>query len=84
MEQSSPIPMCPMSQMCKGFLEKPRFLLALIVPGILLVALGVTVLIEPRILLWLAAAILMVAGIGILFMAGFMRKLGKGSPGPPV
>lgn len=71
---AEPIPMCPMAQMCKGMMGKPRSSFALKVPGILLILFGVLVLIEPRILVWLVAAALIVMGIAALMFARFMRN----------
>ena len=73
----TPMAMCPMAETCKGMMEKPRFGFMFIVPGIVFVILGVAVLIEPTILVWLVAIALIVMGIAMLMMAGFMRRIGK-------
>jgi len=73
----TPMAMCPMAETCKGMMEKPRFGFMFIVPGIVFVILGVVVLIEPKILAWLVAIALIVMGIAMLMMAGFMRRIGK-------
>jgi uncharacterized membrane protein HdeD (DUF308 family) len=39
--------------------------------------LGVAVLMEPRILAWLVAFVLIVMGISILMMANFIRRIGQ-------
>jgi len=47
-------------------------------PVLILIVLGVVVLIEPRILLWLVAFIaLIVMGISMLVLAKFVRKVGE-------
>ena len=75
MAESVPMPMCPMAETCKGMMEKPLSGFALIIPGIILVILGIAVLIEPRILLWLVAVALIVMGIAMVVLARFMRKV---------
>ena len=52
---AEPMPMCPMAETCKGMMEKPTSGLMLSVPGIVLIALGIVVIVEPRILVWLVA-----------------------------
>ncbi len=76
MAESVPMPMCPMAETCKGMMERPFSGLALIIPGIVLIILGVSVLIEPRILLWLVAVALIVMGIAMVMLSRFMRKVG--------
>jgi len=76
MAESVPMPMCPMAETCKGMMEKPFSGLALLIPGIVLIILGVSVLIEPRILLWLVAVALIVMGIAMMMLTRFMRKVG--------
>jgi uncharacterized membrane protein HdeD (DUF308 family) len=66
-----------MAETCKGMMEKPLPGFVLIVPGILLIILGVAVLIEPRVLIWLVAAALIVMGIAMLMLTMFVRKVGR-------
>lgn len=54
--------LCPMASMCKGMAEKPGVALLLIIPGFLLVV-GVLIVIEPRILVWLLAGSLIAIGL---------------------
>jgi uncharacterized membrane protein HdeD (DUF308 family) len=77
MTESVPMPMCPMAATCKGMMEKPLAGFTLIIPGLFLVILGIAVLIEPRILLWLVAVALIVMGIAMLVLSRFMRKFGE-------
>ena len=76
MAESGPMPMCPMAEMCKGMMERPTSRFALIVPGIILIILGVTVLIEPRILAWLVAIAFIVMGIAMLVITKLVRRVG--------
>jgi uncharacterized membrane protein HdeD (DUF308 family) len=43
----------------------------------LFIILGVAVVMEPRILVWLVAFALIVMGISILMMGSFMRRIGQ-------
>ena len=75
--EMTPMAMCPMAETCKGMMEKrpPGFMF--MVPGIVLIILGVLVVIEPQIIVWLVAVTLIVMGIAILMLARFMRRIGK-------
>lgn len=74
---ADPMPMCPMAETCKGMMEKPRSGVMFLLPGILLIALGIGVIIEPRILVWLVAIALVVMGAAMLMMGRFMRSMGE-------
>jgi len=77
MAESAPMPMCPMAETCKGIMEKPMSRFALVIPGVILIVLGVTVLFEPRILAWLVAIALIVMGIAMLILTKFVRRVGE-------
>jgi Flp pilus assembly protein TadB len=77
MAETVPMPMCPMAETCKGMMEKPLSSFVLVVPGLVLIALGVAVVVEPRILVWLVAVALILTGFAMLGMAKFMRRIGK-------
>jgi hypothetical protein len=49
----------------------------MILPGLLFIALGVVIILYPKILLWLVAIMLIAMGAGMLMMANFMRGIGK-------
>jgi uncharacterized membrane protein HdeD (DUF308 family) len=70
-------PMCPMAETCKGMMERPVSGFRIVIPGIFLIVLGVVVLIEPRSLVWLVAAVLVVMGIAMLMLARFMHERSK-------
>ena len=57
-------------------MEKPFSGVALIVPGILFIALGVLIVFEPRILVWALAVVFVLLGIIMLIMISFIRKMG--------
>jgi uncharacterized membrane protein HdeD (DUF308 family) len=75
--ESLQTPMCPMAETCKGMMERPFSGLMIVIPGIFLIVLGVVVLIEPRSLVWLVAAVLVVMGIAMLMLARFMHEKSK-------
>ena len=76
MAEPTPMPMCPMAETCKGMMEKPFSGIKLIVPGLVFIALGVLIIYEPRILVWIIAAAFVLFGIMMLMMASFVRKIG--------
>jgi membrane protein implicated in regulation of membrane protease activity len=49
----------------------------MIVPGFLFIALGVTIIMYPQILVWFVAIALIVMGIAMLMMVNLMRRFGK-------
>jgi len=57
-------------------MEKPFSNVALVVPGILFIALGVLIVIEPRILVWALAVVFVLLGLMMLMMSSFIRKMG--------
>jgi len=77
MTESMQTPMCPMAKTCKGIMEKPFSGFMIVFPGIFLIVLGVVVLIEPRTLVWLMAAVLVVMGVAMLMIGRVMRKFGE-------
>ena len=70
------MPMCPMATMCKGMMEKPPSRSLAMLPGVLLIVLGMLILVEPRILVWLAGIAFVGFGIGLVMLANFLRRLG--------
>lgn len=79
MADPTPMPMCPMAGMCRRMIEKPGTRLMLLIPGLVLIILGVVILFEPRILLWLVALALVFMGVAMLMLARFMRRTGAQS-----
>lgn len=83
MVEATPMSMCPMAETCKGMMKRPRSGLMLLVPGLVLIILGVAVIIEPQILVWLVAIALIVMGVAMLMIARFARNIGKRFPDTP-
>jgi len=75
--QTTPMSMCPMAETCKSMMEKPGSGLWMMIPGILFIALGIVIVLYPKILAWLVAVALVVMGIAMLMMTRFMRGIGK-------
>jgi hypothetical protein len=73
MTESIQMPTCPMAQTCRGMIEKPFSGFMIVIPGIFLIVLAVIVLIEPRILVWLVAAVFAMMGTGTLLFAKFIH-----------
>jgi len=72
----TPLPTCPMAETCKGLMERPFSGVALVIPGLVFIALGILVFIEPRILAWVMASAFIFLGAIVLMMASFIRKIG--------
>lgn len=72
----SPMSMCPMGETCKGMMGKPFSSFLMFVPGIVFIAVGVLVIVEPKLLIWLIAAGLILVGLAMLGGAFFMRSMG--------
>ena len=77
MDKHTAMRMCPMAEMCKGMMEKRRSGVLLMLPGAILIVLGVAIIVQPQILVWLIAVALIVMGIAMLVMTNFMRKIGE-------
>ena len=74
-----PMAMCPMGKMCGRMMEKPPSGAILMLPGALLIALGVLMFLEPRIAVWLVATVAILMGIMFFMMARFVGRLHKPS-----
>lgn len=72
----TPVAMCSMATMCKGLMEQPSSGFLLMLPGAVLVVVGVLTIIDPTILVWLVATASVLLGIMLLMMANFIRRLG--------
>ncbi len=77
MAETVPMLTCPMAETCKGMMEKPGSGFWMIIPGVVFIILGVTIIMYPQILVWLVAIALIVMGIAMLMMVNFMRNIGK-------
>lgn len=77
MMETAPMPTCPMAETCKGMMEQRMSGLMLTLPGIAFILMGVAVLVEPRLLVWLVAIALLMVGIAMLTMAKFIRTIGE-------
>ena len=76
-EQNISMPACPMAAACKRMTERKGMSMWMIIPGVIFIALGVAIILYPKILAWLAATALIVMGLAMLMMFNFMRDFGK-------
>jgi hypothetical protein len=76
MAQVAPKPMCPMAETCKGMMERPLSGLVTVIPGVVFIAMGVSIFIWPSVLPWLVAIACILAGGAMLLMVNFMRRVG--------
>jgi hypothetical protein len=74
---AKPLPTSPMAKTCEGMMERPPSGVAIVFPELLFIALGVLVVIEPRILVWLIAAAFILLGVMMLMKGSFIRKIGS-------
>ena len=77
--RANPMAMCPMATMCARMMEKPHSGSLLMLPGALLIALGVLIFLEPRIVVWLVGIVAVLMGIMFFMMARFIGRLRKPS-----
>ncbi len=68
-----------MSGVCRGMGSEPGSGIAVIIPGLVLICVGLLVLFQPQILAWLVALFMIMMGVGLLFMAGMLRRFGTNS-----
>jgi len=73
MTESTQVPTCPMAQTCRRMMEKPFSSFMIVIPGIFLITLAVIVVVEPRVLVWLVAAVLAMMGTAALLFAKFIH-----------
>ena len=78
---SSALSMCPMAGICSGIMRRRAFGWLAMLPGILFIAVGVLIVVEPMILTWFVAGVSVIVGIMLLMMAGFMRRMADGLRG---
>jgi uncharacterized membrane protein HdeD (DUF308 family) len=65
--------MCPMATMCERLMNRPHSGIGPFVAGIMLIVIGALILVEPRILVWLGGAALVLFGFMLLMLARFIR-----------
>ena len=70
-----------MASMCGGIFEKGTSRFLLMLPGGVLILLGVAVLIQPQVLVWLVPGAAVLLGVAMLLMAHFMYRFGAKARG---
>jgi len=73
----TPLPTCPMRDACQGMMKKTPSGVALMLPGLLFIALGVLIVVEPTVLIWVMAVAFVLLGVMMLLMASFIRKISR-------
>jgi len=68
---------CPMARACKGMAESHGSGWWMVVPGLVFIGLGISIMIYPRILVWLVAVALILVGLAMLMMVNVMRNFGR-------
>ncbi len=74
------VAMCPMASVCRGMMQKSFSGFWLIIPGVLFISLGVLMVIEPRVLLWVMAAGFVLFGTMMVMMVSLMRRMFQAVP----
>jgi hypothetical protein len=74
--EAGAMPMCPMAATCKGMMQKPLSGSLLMIPGLVFIVVGVLIIIEPEILVWLMGAASILVGVVMLMLANFIRRVG--------
>ena len=77
MTETTTMSTCPMATTCSCMMGKAGSRLWTTIPGILFVALGVLIMFYPQVLAWLVAITLVVMGIAMLVMPGYMHRIGN-------
>lgn len=72
--ESPAAPTCPMAAMCRGFLCRLRSAYWLLVPAAVLILVGVAIIVEPRLLVWLLGVVLILLGVAVAFCAHAVSK----------
>ena len=77
MAETGPMSTCPMAGACKRMIDKPGTGFWMIIPGLIFIILGVSIILYPQILAWFVAIALIAMGVAMMMMANFMRGIGK-------
>jgi Na+-transporting NADH:ubiquinone oxidoreductase subunit NqrD len=74
----NPMKSCPMSAFLGKISGMRGFGFLALIPGLLFVFVGVAIILEPQILIWLMAAAAIFAGLMLVAAATFFRKVTAG------
>jgi hypothetical protein len=72
---------CPMAEKFEATIGNPKLNLNLRIIGITLLLLGIFIIIEPKIVAWLMALVVMLMGIALLMMTHYLTRLRSTEPG---
>lgn len=65
---------CPMAAKCGAIISNPKLPLNLRITGVVLLVLGVAIVLEPMILAWLVACLIILLGIAVLILSHFVNR----------
>lgn len=66
---------CPMAEKFAAALGSPRLKVGLLLPGLLLLVLGILILTKPEVLIWLAGGLSILFGLIFIFVAISLKRL---------
>ena len=65
-----------MASMCQSMMKTRHSRLVLLIPGLFFILLGIVILVEPKLLVWMVAAFVIVLGFLFLMMGNFIHRMG--------
>ncbi len=77
MADTEQIQACPMAATCEGMMKKRRTGFLMMIPGVILIVLGVTIIVYPQVLVWIVSIASIAMGVAMLMMVNFMRNFGR-------
>ena len=66
---------CPMMTKFDETIGNPKLVLFLSIIGIALLILGVAIILEPKIVAWIIALVLMLVGVSLLMMVYYINRM---------
>jgi len=66
---------CPMAAKFDKTFGSPKFKLSLCVIGVALIVIGIAIILEPRIVIWLMASVSILMGMALLVMAYYINSM---------
>jgi|GEM_PF-2810228 len=70
---------CPMAAKFDKTFGSPKFKLLLCVIGVALIVIGIAIILEPRIVIWLMASVSILMGMALLVMAYYINSMKRSS-----
>ncbi len=70
-----PMAMCPLASTCKGLAQNPLAGPFLMIPGIVFILIGILIILEPKVLVWITAGVTIMVGIFFLMIANLIHRM---------